>query len=73
MNITYQSSGASYWTPFYGVHRWDRLLSDKPGTYALVLMPEVLQLFRMAANGEVRHPTCVVDDFGTLVRVPSEH
>ena len=71
MKIHYSQGGGSFWTDLYGVHRWDPSLVTRPGTYGLIFNAVVLQLARMSVdkNCWVTHPTCVVDDFGSLVRV----
>jgi len=47
----------------YGIYRWHEL-NNKAGMYRLVWSPSFLPFI-----GE--HMNCIVDDFGTLVVVPS--
>lgn len=70
MKLSVYPGCADYWAPFYGVHRWDQHLNTRPGTYSIVAKNVDLAHMQGAPNGSV-HMTCVVDDFGTLVRVPA--
>lgn len=62
-------SYVAFWTDSYGAFRWNKCPSmhDKPGTWMLVSMGLEFDRFR-DLKGEF-HVTCVVDDFGDLVRV----
>ena len=61
-----------YSTPAYSVWRWNAHLVGRPGTYRVIANWFSLSLIRMGGGGDTyEHPTCVVDDFGSLVRVPS--
>lgn len=55
----------------YGVYRWDEHLNTRPGTYRVVAGNVALQLAWMGDGMTYRNPTCVVDDFGSLVKVPA--
>ena len=68
MKLTFSSSGEVMWTPWYGVYRWDRHMVSRPGTYAVIVTNGELSTMQDVQPGR-RHPTCVVDDFGSLVRV----
>ena len=72
-NIEFMWSGEGYWTPAYGVYRWSDLMVTRPGTYAVIAHSMALALARMGCEDSYAfsHPTCVVDDFGDLVKVPS--
>jgi len=59
-----------FWTPSYSVHRWHNLLNEKPGTYRIVSENTALARMQGADYGDM-HPTCVVDDYGQLVKVPA--
>lgn len=63
-------SDDGYWTPTYGVYRHNKALCHRPDAYAVICNYEALQLIRLT-NPNYRHPACVVDDFGTLVKVPA--
>lgn len=67
MKLLFSNSGDVFWTPFYGVYRWDRLMVTRPGTYAVITHNTEL---RHMQEPRCAHPTCVVDDFGNLVKVP---
>ena len=58
---------AGYFTPFYGVMRHTALMC-KPGFWSVISMCPQLAWMQGVQNA---HMTCVVDDFGDLVRVPS--
>jgi hypothetical protein len=66
--IQTQSEGA-FWTASYGAFRWHESTSmhDKPGTWILISAGLEFDRFR-DLKGKF-HVTCVVDDFGNLVRV----
>lgn len=63
----------TYWNDICGVFRWDPVLCTRPGTYRVVALAHTFDLIVMGQK-EIAgwdHPTCVVDDFGTLVKVPA--
>ena len=66
MKLLFDDSGEAFWTPCYGVYRWDKHMVTRPGTYAVVTHNSELRQMQEPRNA---HPTCVVDDFGNLVRV----
>lgn len=69
--IEYAPNGDGYTTPVYTVFRWSELMVDRPGTYRVIASRQALDLAWMGDAGSYRHPTCVVDDFGSLVAVPA--
>ena len=59
-----------YHTNAYSIYRWNSLMVDRPGTYRVIGSWPSMEFARMAvSDGQYEHPTCVVDDFGSLVRV----
>jgi hypothetical protein len=68
--MSIQSYGDSFFTPFYGAFRWHSHLCYRPGTWALIGFNLEFDRMRGIENDSI-HITCVVDDFGNLVRVPS--
>ena len=59
----------SFFTDAYGAFRWDRNIGSRIGTWFLVSFS--LEFDRMRGLISEPHITCVVDDFGNLVKVPS--
>jgi hypothetical protein len=68
MNI--RSYGDSFYTPSYSAFRWGQWLPIRVGTWMLVCMNLEFDQMRGMKLDDV-HITCVVDDFGNLVRVKS--
>jgi hypothetical protein len=69
MNKYFYSSD-SFYTDSYGAHRWEPALITRPGTWRVVTMN--LEFDRMRGiDNDVINMTCVVDDFGSLVKVPA--
>jgi hypothetical protein len=68
---TFETSGDAFWTDDYGVYRWCKDFVTRPGTYRVVGLLRVSDLMRMCARDGIEWPTCVVDDFGSLVKVPA--
>ena len=61
-----------YHTDAYSVYRWNDLMVDRRGTYRVIGGWASMEFARMACGSDnYEHPTCVVDDFGSLVRVPA--
>lgn len=58
----------AFWTDSYGAFRWDTHLQGRPGTWYLVSTCPDFDYMRGLVSA---HITCVVDDFGNLVKVPS--
>lgn len=67
MKLLFSQSGNAFWAGkginFWGIHRWGDL-AEKAGMYRVIVPVDVAQIL-----GWPNHPNCVVDDFGTLVRV----
>jgi hypothetical protein len=68
MKVTYSHTGHFMSTPQYTIFRWHKDICPTPGTYRVVAVNHALARMQ-GAEWEDIHPTCVVDDFGTLVRV----
>jgi len=62
------SYGDAFFTDTYGAFRWDRNLCSRPGTWYLVSLNNDFDRMRGVGFCDV-NITCVVDDFGNLVRV----
>lgn len=61
-----------YHNAAYSVYRWNGLMVDRPGTYRVIGSWASMEFARMVVGaGNYEHPTCVVDDFGSLVAVPA--
>ena len=64
-----------FFTPLCGIYRWKESMVTRAGTYLVVWLGEVydcIMFARMKASDDGSiHPTCVVDDFGSLVKVPA--
>jgi len=69
MNMLYDINGGIFWVgnngDYWAIYRWGSL-AEKPGTYRAIMPRYLSELLDWPT-----HPTCVVDDFGNLVRVPS--
>ena len=70
MNAVITQGPAMFWTEGYGAFRWDAILTTRPGTWYLVTLNLAFDQLRGVHNDD-RNITCVVDDFGNLVRVPA--
>ena len=69
MEIDYAWQGDGYFTDFFSVTRWGSLI-ERSGTYRVIATMKVLAIAQMGSS-DYAHPTCVVDDFGDLVKVPA--
>lgn len=58
----------TFWKAGYGAYRWDKTLYSRPGTWFLVSLNYEFDYLRGVKS---LHVTCVVDDFGNLVKVAS--
>lgn len=70
MNAIETQGPVAFWTAAYGAHRWDKYLFGRHGTWLLVSKSTEFDFMRGMRYDAV-HITCVVDDFGDLVRVPA--
>ena len=66
MNAIIASTPERFHTADYGAYRWDPLMVEKPGTWILISTSCSFDHFRGVQRP---HVSCVVDDFGDLVRV----
>jgi hypothetical protein len=66
MKLLFDDTGDAFWTQWYGIWRWDKRMVTRPGTYAVITHNAELRAMQEA---RCAHPTCVVDDFGNLVKV----
>ena len=62
------SYGDSFFTDFYGAFRWDFRVPGASKNWYLVGLNTEFDRMRGIQNSDI-HITCVVDDFGNLVRV----
>lgn len=66
MNVIQTMTPEAFYTAEYGAYRWDKHMVEKPGTWILISRACWFDHFR---GFQRPHVTCVVDDFGDLVRV----
>lgn len=69
MSAITEKGSSSFWTDGYGAFRWDDTLLSRPGTWFLVTKNLAFDFMRVGPYDV--NITCVVDDFGDLVRVPA--
>lgn len=67
MSIQHSLAGI-FWTDAYGAYRWDSILAQKTGLWELISLNVDFDYMRGIDPGKV-HTSCVVDDFGNLVKV----
>lgn len=70
MNAIESQAPGAFWTKYYGAHRWSDSFACfmRPGTWYLISLTTAWDHFRGVPVDRVM-ATCVVDDFGNLVRV----
>ena len=65
-HITYHDNNGVCFAEGYSIYRHETMMSQKPGTYAIIANLELAQM-----QGAKRcHVAAVPDDFGNLVAVP---
>lgn len=73
MNITFDNeTGDAFWIEgVCGIYRWYASFLNRPGTYRVVALSPAYEYMKFtgATKHVEPHPTCVVDDFGNLVRI----
>lgn len=65
----------NFFTDCCGIYRHDRHMVNRVGTYICIPILDAAEFIQFARLSEMSgwetHPTCVVDDFGSLVKVPA--
>lgn len=67
MNSIKTMTPEAFYTAEYSAFRWDQRMVERVGTWILISKSCFFDHFRGMQRA---HVTCVVDDFGDLVRVP---
>lgn len=72
-NLQLSPDGAVFRFRGTGIYRWDSCMAPKHGTYGVIYSRRDVELVAMALRKPpyvgFKHPTCVVDDFGSLIAV----
>lgn len=73
MKMLYEDNGDGFYAgDTCAIYRWYPALVLRAGTYRVIALNAAFDLMKFYNGGHSEeHPTCVVDDFGSLVKVPA--